>query len=61
MIIAVLCVKSKSYKYKRKSVLLFLAVYIKPVSLWFKYIKVEQVCSFINDWSNKVDLLPNDK
>jgi len=28
-------------------------------SIWFEYIKVDQICSLKNGWSNKVDLLPD--
>ena len=38
-----------------------LFLYTLVVCLWFEYIKVEQICSLINSWSNKVDLLCNDK
>jgi len=31
------------------------------VSLWFEYMKVEQICSLKNGWSIKVDLIHNDK
>ena len=31
------------------------------VSLWLEYMKVEQICSFKNVWSNNVDLLRSDK